>query len=138
MRICLIGFWLLTSFLFADDFLYVIHAKEASFNESTSTLLLKDIDRSVTFFSNGRPTRAGKSDLDAFLNDFLNQTEPIHSGFIYYAATKEKYSDIDITLYQSSYDSKKKTLSFKIKAEKKMPSTMKEVNLFIDEVSEFR
>lgn len=130
----LIALMLVSSSLFAQTYLFVIHAKEAVYHHSSSKLVLKDIDRSVTFFSNEQPTRAGKSDLGTFLHNLLNQKEPINSGFIFFAETKDKYSDIDLTLYKGHYDKEERTLSFQVKAEKELPQEMKEVNLFIDEV----
>ena len=136
MRFCL-ALLLLFSPLFAEEYLYIIHAKSGSYDPDTKLLLLQDIDHSVTYFSDETPKRAGKTSLNSFLLELTGEHQEFNAGFIYYTDSRHHYSDLPVALSDPHYDFETSELSFKMRltGEVEVPRMeIEEINLFIDDV----
>ena len=132
----LLLFFLLASSLFAEDYLFVIHAKQATYYPEKNRLMLQDIDTTVTYFSDDTK-EAGKSDLKTFLASLTSEAKPYNTGFLYYSGGEDLYDDIAIVMRNPSFDLRARELSFEIKIISEgvqLPRKMKEINLFIDDV----
>ena len=138
MRI-LLTLLLLTSALFADEFLYIIHAKKGTFDPKTRDLVLQDIDHSITYFSEKDPKRAGKTTVNSFLFNLLGEDKRFNAGFIYFTNEEQRYTDIPLILSEPHYSFNTDELTFRVKLvsdQDRLPREMTEVNLFVDDVVE--
>lgn len=139
MRALLAFTLLLLTPLFADEYLYIIHAKSARYDAKSQTLLLQDIDHSVTYFSDSNPRRAGKQTLQAFLFGLVGEKKRFNAGFVYYGNLEKDYSDILLALSEPHYSFEKSELAFHVEVledQAYLPPKMEEVNLFVDDIPE--
>ncbi|MCP5469469.1 MAG: hypothetical protein H7A36_03070 [Chlamydiales bacterium] len=131
----LLAICLLFSPLFAEELLFVLHAKEARYDGGD--LILEDIDNTVTYFTQPPQRQAGKMVLSKFLEVYFKQKRDIEAGFVFFSDDGRHYTDVPITVLRAHYDETKRRLYLRIDELSKdhpLGKKMEEVNLFIDHI----
>ena len=125
-----------------EELLFVMAAKDSkvkSNNGKVGELILYQVDKSVTYFTDRPMRKAGKMSMEAFLKLWDKGFEKDHpnSAFVYFEEDgKTVYTDIPVILDHPKYDKEHDRLTFDIKVleEKQRLKTghFGEVTLFVD------
>ncbi len=130
-------FLMVFSPLFAQDRLFVIHAKKAIYNAESQILTLQEIDQPITFFSDEEPIGVSKTSLADFLYDISLRDKEFPAALTFSSEDDKHYYNMSFIIFDPHYSFKTKELTLAIKflhREDTLPKKLAGVNLFVDHV----